>query len=77
MGQLHLVRKHTVEWERFTNRAMGAARTSASFLTRTVGIGSRDDDFAGQDHIKSSISSVVTSLKAMREALRRKGLGSW
>jgi hypothetical protein len=60
-----------VERERFTSLAMGAARTSASFLTRPVGIGSRVDDFAGQDLIKAAISSVVTPLKFMKLTVRR------
>ena len=56
----------SVDRERFTSQAMGAARTSASFLPRPVGIRSRADDFTGQNLSKPTISSVVTSLKAMK-----------
>ncbi len=66
--------KKPVEMERFASQAMGAARTSASFLTRPVGIRSRADDFTGQDLIKAAISSVVLE---SHEAHSRTDLGFW
>lgn len=42
---------------------IGTARKLANFLTREVGIGSRDEDFEGQSLMRATISGTVTRTK--------------